>query len=141
MQMEIEKKNAVVFIQKGDGPFFQRWQTVKRAFREFLSVPTFIIIGFLALAMCSNIIDREHSMWLKPVRAFMKTNIFNDVKATSDLLGAIACGIITVTSLTITLLLIVVQQTAASMSSQVFDQFLRSRHNQVYIGFFAQHGL
>jgi uncharacterized membrane protein len=29
-----------------------------------------------------------------------------------------------------------VQQTAASMTSQVFDQFLRSRHNQVYFGFF-----
>src|SRR6185312_12168648 len=36
-----------------------------------------------------------------------------------------------------TLLLVVVQQSAASMTTQVFDQFLRSRNNQLIFGFFV----
>jgi uncharacterized membrane protein len=53
------------------------------------------------------------------------------------LLGAIVSGTISVTTLTTTLLLVIVQQSAGSMTAQVFDQFLRRKTNQFYLGFFV----
>ncbi|MEO6071123.1 MAG: DUF2254 family protein [Chitinophagaceae bacterium] len=110
---------------------------IKRAFVEFLTLPSLIIIGFLLLALATYALDRSDLVWLLPARTLLKAHVFADAKATSDLLSAIAAGIISVTSLTITLLLIVVQQSAASMTAQVFDQFLRRKTNQVYFGFFV----
>jgi len=114
-----------------------RLDAVKRAFTEFLALPTLIIAGFLLLAIASYAVDGAKISSLAPVREILKRHVFSNAKATSDLLGAVAAGIISVTSLTITLLLIVVQQSAASMTSQVFDQFLRRKTNQLYFGFFV----
>jgi uncharacterized membrane protein len=117
--------------------FSERIDALKRAFVEFLTLPTLIIAAFLALAFASYAFDKAGIKWLEPIRNLLKSHVFANSKATSDLLSAIAAGIISVTSLTITLLLIVVQQSAASMTSQVFDQFLRRKTNQVYFGFFV----
>ena len=130
-------ETSVFYIKKGSSRIEQIWQSIKRSFREFLSVPSLIIIAFFILAICSNLLDHGDHPIFKPVRALMKNTIFQDPKATSTLLGTIASSIITVLSLTITLLLIVVQQSATTMTAQVFDQFLRSRHNQTYFGFFV----
>lgn len=111
--------------------------TLRRAFVEFLTFPTLIILGFLALAVLSYTLDKADVRWLEPARSFLQAHVFANAKATSDLLGAIAAGIISVTSITITLLLIVVQQSAASMTAQVFDQFLLRKTNQFYFGFFV----
>ena len=117
---------------------FSSWiDTLRRAFVEFLTFPTLIILGFLALAVLSYSLDKADIASLAPARNFLKSHVFANAKATSDLLGAIAAGIISVTSITITLLLIVVQQSAASMTSQVFDQFLLRKTNQFYFGFFV----
>ena len=62
--------------------------------------------------------------------------LFSDAQAARNFLGVIASSIITVTSITLSLLLIAVQQGAASLTSLVFDQFLRRRTNQLYFGFF-----
>jgi uncharacterized membrane protein len=62
--------------------------------------------------------------------------LFSDPQASRDFLGVIAASIITVTSITLSLLLIAVQQGAASLTSLVFDQFLRRRTNQLYFGVF-----
>lgn len=59
------------------------------------------------------------------------------MNATSSLLATISSGIITVTSITISLLLLALQQSASSFTSQVFDQFLRRPVNQFYFGFFV----
>lgn len=117
--------------------FTRTIDTVKRAFAEFLTVPTLIIAGFLAFAFASYTLDKTQIEWFEPVRNFLKSHVFANAKATSDLLGAIAAGIIAVTSITITLLLIIAQQSAASMTAQVFDQFLRRKTNQIYFGFFV----
>lgn len=118
----------------------ERWDDIRRAFVEFLWVPTCIIIALLLLALAARALD--HAAWDKSTsarafRTYLESHVFADAQATSDLLGVIAGGVITMTSLTITVLLIVVQQTAASMTSEVLDQFLRRRHNQVYFGFFV----
>lgn len=110
---------------------------VRRAFAEFLTLPTCIIVGFLLLAVGMYVLDQVETTWLTPVRSFLRSNIFTTAGATADFLSAIAAGILGVTSITITLLLIVVQQSAASLTTSVFDQFLRRRLNQFYFGFFV----
>lgn len=108
----------------------------RRAFSEFLFVPTLIIAGFLLLAPATYLLDSVELGWLKPIRDFLRARVFANSQATSGLLETIAGGIIALTSITISLLLIAVQQSAGSMTAQVFDQFLRRRLNQTYFGVF-----
>lgn len=135
MSKEHAKPEVHSFCEEEDNSLLTKWEGVKRAFDEFLLLSTCIIVGFFLLAIVSNALDKSEVTG--PVTAFMRKNIFADGKATSSLLAAIAAGIITVSSLTVTLLLLVVQQTAGSLTSQVFDQFLRSKQNQIYFGFFV----
>ncbi|HMJ07020.1 MAG TPA: DUF2254 family protein [Chthoniobacterales bacterium] len=113
------------------------FEAVRRSFAEFLAIPTGIIAAFLLLALGSYFLDAAQVGWLQPGRNFLKRHVFADPKATSDLLGAIAAGIITMTSVTISLLLVAVQQAAAALTGAVYDQFLRRYQNQVYFGFFV----
>ncbi len=114
-----------------------RLTAIRRAFSEFLLVPSLVILLFIALAWFTNQLDQLKIQWLQPIRDFLQQHFFSDSKATSDLLGAIVSGAISITTLTTTLLLVIVQQSAGSMTSQVFDQFLRRRTNQFYLGFFV----
>ena len=120
-----------------EGGLSHVFESIRRAFAEFLTIPTGIIVGFLLLAAGSYALDRGEVAALVPVHGFLKSHVFADAQATGDLLGAIAAGIITVTSITISLLLLAVQQAAAAMTAQVFDQYLRRRSNQIYFGFFV----
>ena len=110
-------------------------ETIKRAFAEFLTLPSIVIGGFLVLAAVATALDTGDVRSLDAVRDFLRANFFSSGQATSDLLGAIATGLITLTSITISLLLIAVQQAAAAMSTQIFDQVLRRSLNQFYFGF------
>ena len=110
--------------------------SVRRAFAEFLAIPTCTIASFLLLAGAVYALDRLTPEPLAGIRRFLEQRVFIDSSTTSDLLAAIASGVITVTSITISVLLLAVQQSAASMTSSVFDQFLRRRLNQFYFGFF-----
>jgi uncharacterized membrane protein len=114
----------------------QLWETVRRAFVEFLTIPTLVIVGFLALALVMFILDEARIASKGPASKAMWGGLFSDAQATRDFLGVIAASIITVTSITLSLLLVAVQQGAASLTSLVFDQFLRRRANQLYFGFF-----
>ena len=58
-------------------------------------------------------------------------------EATGNLLGVIAGGVITVTSITFSILLLAVQQSASSLTFEVFDQFLQRKLNQIFFGFFV----
>lgn len=111
--------------------------TIRLAFAEFLTIPTCTIIGFLLLAAGSYSLDRIQVVWLEPLRNVLKLHVFSDANATSSLLGTISSGIITVTSITISLLLVALQQSASSLTYQVSDQFLRRPLNQFYFGFFV----
>lgn len=111
--------------------------SIRRAFAEFLYLPTAIIVGFLLLAAGTHLLDLSTAGWLAPGRAFLHRHLFADLTATRGLLGTIGSGMITVTSITFSLLLLAVQQSAASLTNEVFDQFLRRRLNQIYFGFFV----
>lgn len=110
---------------------------IRRAFAEFLLVPTCIIVGFLLLAAGTHALDRGYIQLLQPARDSLTKYVFADVAGTRDLLATIAGALITVTTLTTTLLLIALQQSASSLTSQVYDQFLRRRNNQFSFGFFV----
>ena len=112
-------------------------ETLRRAFSSFLAIPTAVIAAFVLLAIGSYTLEQADFAWLRPFRSVMERHIFGDAQATSSLLGTIAAGIITVTSITFSLLLLALQQSAASMTAQVFDQFLQRRLNQLYFGFFV----
>ena len=114
----------------------QLWQTVRRAFVEFLAIPTVVIAGFLLLALVTFVIDEARMAEAGPAAPPEWRGLFSDAQATRDFISVIAGSIITVTSITLSLLLIAVQQGAAALTSQVFDQFLRRRTNQFYFGFF-----
>lgn len=115
----------------------RQWvETVRRAFVEFLTIPSIVIVGFLMLAGVMYALDDARIAGKDPSSEPIWGGLFSDAQATRDFLGVIASSIITVTSITLSLLLIAVQQGAASLTSLVFDQFLRRRTNQFYFGFF-----
>jgi len=105
--------------------------TVRRAFSEFLAIPSAVIFGFLLLAGVA--------IWLDSLRLQRgwPSILPGSHESIQTLLGTVATSIITVTSITFSLLLVAVQQGASALTSQVYDQFLRRRANQVFFGFFV----
>lgn len=110
---------------------------IRHAFREFLLVPTCIIAGFLLLAAGTNAIDRGNIGWLEPGRSLLRAYVFADFEAAASMLRTVAAQLITVTALTTSLLLVALQQSASSLTHQVYDQFLRRPINQFSLGFFV----
>ena len=110
---------------------------LRQALSEFLAVPTLIVLGFLLLAVGTSILDKASPTWLGLIRSAMQRHVFSDSNSTRRLLGTIASSLITVTSITISLVLLAIQQSASSLTFQVIDQFLTRRLNQVTFGFFV----
>ena len=113
------------------------FSAVQRAYAEFLGVPTLVIVAFLLLAVGTYYLDWRNMERLATVATFLQAHIFSNVEATAQLLRTIAGGLMTVTSVTISILLLALQESAGAMTTSVFDQFLRRRHNQFYFGFFV----
>ena len=129
------KGRANILLDAASGP--RQWsEIVRRAFLEFLKVPSLVIVSFLLLALIMYMLDATRIAYAGATATATWGGLFSDAQATRDFLGVIAASIITVTSITLSLLLIAVQQGAASLTSLVFDQFLRRRSNQLYFGFF-----
>ncbi|KHL01311.1 DUF2254 family protein [Sinomonas humi] len=114
---------------------------IRLAFTEFLTLPLEIILGFLILEVAVFLLDHSSPPSLAPLRSFLEQNLFRDAQTTVNVLQTLAQTVITVVSITIPLLLVALQQAAAGLSSQVLDQFLRRRVNQVYAGFFIGLGV
>ncbi|MCC6312731.1 MAG: DUF2254 domain-containing protein [Thermomicrobiales bacterium] len=112
-------------------------EALRRAFSTFLAVPTIVIVTFVLLAVATYILDTAQIAWLRPIRGFLEVHIFANAESTGNLLATIAGGLIALTSITFSLLLLALQQSAASMTHEVLDQFLRRRLNQFYLGFFV----
>lgn len=108
----------------------ERIEDLRRGFVEFLTIPSLVVACFILLAIAMFYLDR-----LAGQKALGE--LFSDEQGTRDFLGVIAGGIITVTSITFSLLLLAVQQGAMDLTSVIFDQFLRRRTNQFFFGFFT----
>jgi uncharacterized membrane protein len=113
----------------------RNWVLVRRAFREFALVPTLVVLAFVVLSVLSIIADEGRVSALHPLRHVVG-QVIGD-KSASTALQAIATGLLTVTSITFSVLLLAAQQTASNLSPVVFDQFVRRRINQVLLGFFV----
>lgn len=113
------------------------WADMRRAITEFLAVPAATVVLFIGLAVAMYVLDRAPVGALEPTRAFLERHFLVDPETAGVLLGTVAGGVITVTSITFSLLLLAVQQSAAAFTSQVLDQFLRRRLNQFYFGVFV----
>ena len=87
------------------------------------------------LAVVSVLADEAHVPVLDGLR--QATSHVISGKSASTALQAIATGLLTVTSITFSVLLLAAQQTASNLSPVVFDQFVRRRINQVLLGFFV----
>lgn len=120
-------------------PLLTLWYDVKIAFRAFLAVPTVIVLSFILLAVLSAYLDQvsyTNVPWLHDLRLQMESVVFVNPEATGTFLAAVAGSLMTVTSIILSLVLLALQQSASSLTSQVYDQFMRRRINQVAIGFF-----
>lgn len=111
------------------------WRMTRRAFREFALVPSLVVAAFVGLAVVAVLADQTQIPGLDVVQKAAASVIGK--KASSAALSAIATGLLTVTSITFSVLLLAVQQTASNLSPVVFDQFVRRRINQVLLGFFV----
>ncbi|MGN6599240.1 MAG: DUF2254 family protein [Actinomycetes bacterium] len=113
-----------------------RGRRVARTLREVALVPALVVLGFAALATLSILADQTQTLpFLDGLREAV-SNIMG-AKAANAALQAVATGLLTVTSITFSVLLLAVQQTASNLSPVVFNQFLQRRSNQVYLGFFV----
>ncbi|MEZ0580551.1 DUF2254 family protein [Nocardioides sp. MH1] len=108
---------------------------VPRALREFAAVPVGVVLGLLVLAGVSIAGDQAHGHAVTALREWL--GHFIGKQSATDTLGAVAGGLVTVTSITFSVLLLAVQQTASNLSPVVFDQFVRRRANQLYLGLFV----
>lgn len=108
----------------------------RRAFGEFLRLPTVLVLGALALASGMVAVDHAVSRY-SGINEAMSNLVFTNPGATSDLLGTLVGSLITITGITFTVVLIALQQSAASLTHAVFDQFLRRRANQAFLGYFV----
>lgn len=112
-------------------------KSLRRAFAEFLSLPTTVVALLLLLAAAMIWLDTAEVSWLLVLRDSLSDLIFGSSQATSGLLGTLAAGLVTLTSITFSVVLLAVQQAASSMTHQVIDQFLRRKLNQLFFGFYV----
>jgi len=107
---------------------------LRRGIAEFLRVPFLIALLACGLGVLVAIADG-----LPADRSVVRRIAENIVPAhgSTDFVAAVATSLLTVTSITFSVLLLAVQQTASSLTPVVFDQFLRRRSNQVYFGVFV----
>lgn len=114
---------------------------IRRALQEFLGVPILLVLGAVVLWLVTYLLDAAEPGVVQSIREYMKLHIFSDAGSSASLLAAIATSVVTVTSITFSLLLIAVQMAASTLSTQVFDQFMQRRANQVFFGYFLGVGL
>ena len=112
-------------------------EAIRKAFAEFLLLPTLIVAGFLVLAVATDLLDHAGWGWVGHAHDAVGNYVFGKPQGTSSVLGAIAGGVITMTSIVVTVLLVALQQSSTNLTPQVFDQFLRRRQNQVFFGYFV----
>ncbi|WP_456684575.1 DUF2254 family protein [Bradyrhizobium sp. P5_C11_2] len=108
----------------------------RRALGAFLALPLATVAGFIALNALVYLADRVWSAGA-PAGLDWLAELLGDRQALGSLLATLASGVITITSITFSLLLIAVQQGSAALTAQVTDQFMMRRANQFYFGYFV----
>lgn len=107
----------------------------RRSVQEFLWLPLLITAGLLIFGALTVVFESVTPAVLQPANSWLAQYIAAQTAVT--MLSTIAGGLVTLTSITFSVLLLAVFQTATAYSGVVIDQFLRRRSNQVYFGFFV----
>ena len=109
----------------------------RRSLKEFIGLPLVVVAAFLGLFALTYGLD--DALWdgTGPAPFPWLAHLLGDTSAIASLLGTVASGMITVTSITFSLLLIAVQQTASTLSTHVYDQFIQRSSNKFSFGFFV----
>lgn len=124
------------YVIAADDARRDRIPRMRRVIRQFALTPLLVVLAFAALAAVSIIADQTQSVGVLNVVRDEVGHVVGK-SASSAALQAIATGLVTVTSITFSVLLLAVQQTASSLSPVVFDQFMQRRTNQAFLGFFV----
>jgi len=107
---------------------------LQRGIAEFLRLPLLITAAFCVAGVGVAVLDASAS-GSADLRSLAEVVV--PEKGAVDFVAAVATSLLTVTSITFSVLLLAVQQTASSLTPVVLDQFLRRRPNQAYSGFFV----
>lgn len=106
---------------------------IRRGFSEFLFLPVLIAVLFCIAAV---LLARWDNLGGDPgLRRVLSSMIPGSGAA--GFVAVVAASLMTISSITFTVLLIAVQQTSTFLGAVVFDQYLRRRSNQVYVGYFV----
>jgi hypothetical protein len=109
---------------------------IRQGLDEFLAFPFMLVGVFTALAAFTLWMDNTDIGPIRAGREMLGRFVFVTESGTASVLGQLLGGLLTVISITFSALLLAVQQTATTLSNQVYSQFLRRRVNQLYFGFF-----
>lgn len=107
---------------------------LQRGIAEFLRLPLLITAGFCVVGVAVSVLDASSSSH-GGFRAGAESLVPS--AGAVEFVSAVATSLLTVTSITFSVLLLAVQQTASSLTPVVLDQFLRRKPNQAYFGFFV----
>lgn len=108
---------------------------LRRSVQEFLWLPLAVVASFLVLGVATVALEAFAPGVVRPVHAWLGRYIPPQTAIT--FLTSLAGAMVTLTSITFSVLLLAVFQTATAYSAVVIDQFLRRTSNQVYFGFFV----
>lgn len=132
--MKQHEPDSVVYT-KGSGGADSLWLRIREALSEFLGVPFLIVLAFILLAALVLWLDQSSFGWVNSLRQTITRYSFKTSDTSAAMMGLIAGGLLTMTSLVISMLLLALQQTAGNMGNLVYDQFMKRRRNQVYVGY------
>ncbi|HSJ54966.1 MAG TPA: DUF2254 family protein, partial [Anaerolineae bacterium] len=129
----LDERRQVV-LTRGDERYGAWYRQAYHALQAFLGISLALVVAFLALALVLYLLERSPLGWLEPVRNALSEHLFADSEVTGSFLDTVAGGFLTMTSIIITMLLLVLQQTASNMGNLIFDQFMARRRNKLYTG-------
>ncbi len=112
------------------------WSRIRKGFLEFLWVPTAVMLVCVVVAVITIWLDSHGPRWVLPARHMVESHFFRQARSTNDFLSMLTTGLITMTSITFSMLLLALQQSASLLAPQVVYSFLMRRRNQTLMGYF-----
>ncbi len=114
----------------------EAWSRIRKGFLEFLWVPTAVMLVCVVLALITIWLDGSGPGWAQTAHHIVEAHIFREAQSTNSFLSMLTTGLITMTSITFSMLLLALQQSASLIAPQVVYSFLMRRRNQTLMGFF-----
>ncbi len=132
--MKPNEPNTSTFVLEEAGQ--RSWSDkLVRPFLEFMGIPLAVLLIFTSVGVLTYILERYDPSWVQTARNMVSRHMFGTPGGTMNFLGFIGGALISLTSLTVTILLLVLQQMAVNMGNLIYDQFLSHKYNQFFLGY------